>query len=152
GSLARKSKADPAFVPALSAKENNGRRDAQASDLSLVAAPAPAKRKPPAPVNNQNIAHERQVELRNMLNQTVNYPDLEHPRATLTDVIEQLSKRYNLPFHLDNKTFRAIDPKIEAAKFEIAVRPIPEMHTDLKTILQTILERLPPKMGAMYLI
>jgi hypothetical protein len=152
GSLAHQSKGGPLSSPALSAKEENARRDAPAPDPNMVAAPAPAKRKPPAPVNNQNNPRARQVELRNQLNLTVDYPGLEDPRATLTDVLEQLSKRYNLTFHVNNNAFRAIDPKIEIARFEIAVAPVPEMHSHLKAILQTILERLPSKMGTQLLI
>jgi RNA polymerase sigma factor (sigma-70 family) len=152
GSLAHKSQADPPLSPALSVKEENVRRDPPAPDPNMVAAPALAKRKPPVAVNNQNNPRTRQVELRDLLSRSVDYPGLEDPRATLTDVLDQLSKRYNLTFHLNSNAFRSIDPKIEMPTFKIAETPIGEMHCSLKTVLQTILERLPPRTRPMFVI
>jgi RNA polymerase sigma factor (sigma-70 family) len=154
GSLAHHTNADPLSSPLLFAKEDDGRKDGPVPDPNKLVAPVPAKPQPPAPVNNQNIPDPgtRQQELRNQLNQPVVYPGLEDARATLVDVLDQLSKRYNLTFHANENVFLAIDPKIQIFRFEIATAPIPEMHAPLKTVLRTILERLPPKMKTMYLI
>lgn len=152
GSLAHNSKADPPSSP-IAAKDDNSRTDAPAPGNAALVAPAPAKPKAPAAVQNQNIPGLRRVEIRHQLSQTVDYPGLEDARATFNDLIDQLSKRYNLTFSVSENAFHAIDPKVEVPRFEIATTPIPEMRgTMLKTVLQKLLERLPPKLGAMYIL
>jgi RNA polymerase sigma factor (sigma-70 family) len=151
GSLAHKSKADPPSLPALSAKEDDARKDAPVSDPNLVAAPAPAKRKAPAPVNNQNNPRTRQEELRQELNRTVDYPGLEDPRATLTDLLDQFSKRYHLTFDLNEKAFE-MDRCKEVDRTKIAEIPVPEMHATLSTILRKVLRRVPAASGTIFLV
>jgi tetratricopeptide (TPR) repeat protein len=94
---------------------------------------------------------ERGIELRNELGKVVNYPGLEDPRATLTDALDQLSKRFNLTFDINDKAFD-VDQLKEVARTPIAETPIPEMHTTLSTILRKILRRVPAPSGTTYLI
>jgi RNA polymerase sigma factor (sigma-70 family) len=152
GSLAHNSEAGPPSSPLLAAKEDDGRKVAQAPDPNKAAAPLRGNPNRPAAVNNQNNPETRRDELRNQLNQPVHFPGFEDARATFTDAIDHLSKRYNLTFHLNERAFQALDPKNDVPTFKIAETPIPEMHSRLKTVLQVHLKRLPPKMGAMYVI
>jgi RNA polymerase sigma factor (sigma-70 family) len=151
GSLAHKSQADPPSLPAFSAKEENGRRDAPAPDQNKVAAPAPAQRKPPVAVNNQNNPRKRQEELREQLNSIVNYPGLEDPRATLTDLLDQFEKRFNLTFDINEKAFE-VDKFKEVARTSVAEVPIPQMHGTLSNILRKVLRRVPVASGTIFLI
>lgn len=115
-------------------------------------APANAEAKAPAPPN-PNLPAAPLNDARSMLNTVIDYQGLEDARATLSDALDQLSKRYNLNFHGNEQVFRAIDPKIDVFRFAIAdPTPVPPMRASLGTILKIVLERLPPKMGAMYLI
>jgi hypothetical protein len=148
GSLAHKSKADSPSSSTPSAREDKGRADPLAQEKPKAEAPAPARVKPPAPQPPvEHSPHAWQA----MLNHEVDYPGLEDPRATLTDVLDQLSKRYNLVFHIDENAFRVIDPEIQIFRFRICSTPVPEMHASLKTVLQTILYRLPSKAAPMLL-
>jgi hypothetical protein len=94
---------------------------------------------------------ERGVELRNQLGQTVDYPGLEDARATLTDVLDQLAKRYSLTFDINDKAFE-MDQLKDVARTPIAETPIPEMHSTLSTILRKILRRVPAPSGTTYII
>jgi hypothetical protein len=102
---------------------------------------------------NQPAQNNGEAALRDKLSQEIDYGGLEDARATLSDALDQLSKRYNLNFHANRHVFLAIDPKIDVFAFAIADPfPLPPMRASLGTVLRTILQRLPPKMGAMYLI
>jgi hypothetical protein len=94
---------------------------------------------------------ERGIELRNQLAQPVDYPGLEDARATLTDVLDQLSKRYNLTFDINDKAFE-MDQLKDVARTPIAETPIPEMHSTLGTVLRKILRRVPAPSGTTFLI
>lgn len=113
---------------------------------ATTAAPAPAQAKAPAG-QDPDVSRQRE-----QLSTSVDYPGLDDARATLSDALDHLSKRYGITFHANAQAFRAIDPKIDAFRFTIAETPIPPMRTRLKTVLRTILSRLPAKMGAMYVI
>jgi hypothetical protein len=86
----------------------------------------------------------RGQELRHLLNRSVNYPGLDDPKATLTDVLEQLAKRYNLSFDINEHAFRDAHIK-EVHKFPTTdPNPLPEMHAKLGSVLQKVLLRVSP--------
>jgi hypothetical protein len=148
GFLAHQTNADPPSPQSPSAKQDKLRVDVPAPANAKVEAPAPANRKRPDPRDSiEHSPHTWQA----MLNRQVDYPGLEDPRATLTDVLDQLSKRYNLAFSVNVNAFRALVPEIDPTRYKIAMRPVPEMHASVKTVLQTILARLPAKTGPMLL-
>jgi RNA polymerase sigma factor (sigma-70 family) len=97
---------------------------------------------------------------RDRLNQQVQWEGIEDARNTLTDALDALSKRYQLHFHISDKAFQAEIQKSPLAdvedigRFEIALKkPVPEQHNvKLSTVLNVLLERLPPKLEAMYVI
>ncbi|MHB1425055.1 MAG: hypothetical protein ACYC3I_17935 [Gemmataceae bacterium] len=94
----------------------------------------------------------RGIELRNKLGETVDYQGLEDPRATLSDTLDQLSKRYNLTFDINDKAFE-MDQLPDVGKTPIAEKsPIPPMRSQLSTILRKILKRVPAPSGTTYLI
>jgi tetratricopeptide (TPR) repeat protein len=94
----------------------------------------------------------RGIELQHLLSKPVQYEGLEDPKATLQDALEQLAKRYNLSFDINEKAFK-FDNIAEPGKAEVASpNPIPAMHTTLSTVLRRILSRVPAPTGATYII
>ena len=108
-----------------------------------------AKSETPSPINVEHFPRM----WRDRLNNQVNFEGIDDARATLSDALEQLSKRYNLPYRVDEKTFQADNPKQDVLGFEIVKkRPFPPMRLKLSNLLQNILDRLPTKSGALFLI
>lgn len=86
---------------------------------------------------------DRGRELRHRLSTIVDYPGIEDVRAKLSEVLEQLSKRYNLTFDINQEAFKNAGFK-EIGILEIAnSTPIPPMRTKLAMILRKILRRVP---------
>jgi tetratricopeptide (TPR) repeat protein len=95
---------------------------------------------------------ERGVRLRQQLQQEIDYQGLEDNRATLSDALDQLSKRYGLTFDINDKAFE-MDQLKDVARQAIAdPTPIPPMRTTLSTVLRKILRRVPAPSGTTYLI
>jgi hypothetical protein len=90
-------------------------------------------------------------ELRHRLSDTVNYNGLDDPRATLSDALDNLSKRYNLTFDINEKAFEEESVK-EVGRIMIFEVPIPAMHTRLERVLWKILRRVPASSGATFFI
>jgi RNA polymerase sigma factor (sigma-70 family) len=118
-------------------------------------APAPAIPKVEAPVQpNPNIPAQDDVasRLRQQLSQEIDYQGIEDARATLSDLLDQLSKRYNLTFDINEKAFE-MDNFPDVARTEVCnPKPLPPMRTTLSTVLHKILQRLPATSGATYLL
>ena len=93
------------------------------------------------------------IELRKRLGDTINYPGLDDPRATLTDALDQLSKRYNLTFDINDKAFK-LDGLQEVGRTPITdPTPIPAMHTTIASVLRKILSKIKEApSGVTYLI
>ncbi|HWG44340.1 MAG TPA: hypothetical protein VN688_16295 [Gemmataceae bacterium] len=92
----------------------------------------------------------RGQELRQLLSQPVRYPGVDDPKATVSDILEQLAKRYNLAFDINEHAFKDAHLK-EVSRLEIATpSAIPEMHTKVGTVLQKVLLRISP--SATYII
>jgi RNA polymerase sigma factor (sigma-70 family) len=146
----RTSASPPTKLPLPPVNQDNDRAEAPA--LALAKAKAPDQPDPNLADRKANAQALRE-RLRQTLSQEINYEGVDDARATLADVLDQLSKRYNLNFHAKREVFRAIDPKIDVFRFEVCDPvPLPPMRASLGIVMRTILERLPPKMGAMYVI
>lgn len=107
---------------------------------ATTAAPAPAKQ-------DSDIQRWREK-----LDTFVDYPGIDDARATLTDALDHVSKRYGINFDIIDPAFHALDPKIDVPRICVAEKPIPARRARLKTILQTILARLPAKLTVLYII
>jgi hypothetical protein len=93
---------------------------------------------------------ERGHELRRLLAQPVKFPGIDDSKETLADVLEQIGKRYNLSFNINEHAFEKAHLK-DVQKLEICARkPLPEMHTRLGTVLKKALSRVSP--SATYII
>lgn len=79
----------------------------------------------------------------------VQYPGLDDPRATLNDALDQLAKRYNLSFKINEKAFK-FEGLPEVGRTPITEsKPIPSMKdVRLDKVLKTILARVPVSSGA----
>jgi hypothetical protein len=93
--------------------------------------------------------NQRGRELRRQLGETIDFSGIDDARATLADVLENISKRYNLNFDLNEEAFRQANRE-EAGKFEIAQTPMLPRRAKLGTVLQKVLNRVSP--SATYLI
>ena len=131
------------------ANQDHGRVEAQAPALAKAEAPAQPNVNPPA---EDNVASR----LRQQLSQEIDYGGLEDVRATLTDALDQLSKRYNLNIDINEKAFEVDPPKDEedVARTKIAdPKPIPPMpRATLSFVLHKILRRVQVDSGATYLL
>ncbi len=95
---------------------------------------------------------ERGIQLRQKLQQEIDYGGLEDARATLSDALDQLSKRYGLTFDINEKAFEMDQLKDVARQTVADPTPIPPMRTTLSTVLRKILRRVPAPSGTTYLI
>jgi tetratricopeptide (TPR) repeat protein len=95
---------------------------------------------------------KRAFELRDSLNRTVKFQGFDDPKSTLVEALDQLSKRYDLAFDVNEKAFK-FEMVPDVTKTEIAQpNPIPEMNATLGTVLRKILARIPVPSGATFLI
>jgi hypothetical protein len=100
--------------------------------LLTVATPLPAE------------PNARGIELRHRLDEIVKFEGIDDSRATLTDALDQISKRYNLTFYVNEDAFTQAGLKDSAGKVEIAhTLSIPPMQTKLGTVLHRVLKRVP---------
>jgi RNA polymerase sigma factor (sigma-70 family) len=89
--------------------------------------------------------------MRDKLAQPVDYPGLDDANATLIDVLDMVSKRYNIAYLINERAFRyesrinLIDSDaaegVQRAKIAEDI-PVPAMKTRLRTVLQTILSHV----------
>jgi RNA polymerase sigma factor (sigma-70 family) len=104
-----------------------------------------------APAVEEAIQHA--PDWREKMMESLNYSGIVNdPRATLSDALDMLAKRYNLTFDINERAFEMDDLK-DVARTPIAdPYPIPPMRTSLSTILNKILRRVPASSGATYII
>ncbi len=95
----------------------------------------------------------RGLELRQELSKVVKFDGIDDARATLSDALDLLSKRYNLNFDINDTAFK-VEMVPEVGKLEIAQTPIPPMQTTLSNVLRKILRRVSgqTQSGATFLI
>jgi hypothetical protein len=92
----------------------------------------------------------RGQELRRLLAQPVKFPGIDDSKETLADALEQIGRRYNLSFNINEHAFEKAHIK-DVQKLEICARqPLSEMHTRLGTVLKKALSRVSP--SATYII
>ncbi len=147
GFFAHDTSASPPSPPQV--KQDHGPVEAVAPVRAQAAAPAQPNPNPPG--RDPDAA----ARLRQQLSQDIDYGGLEDARATLSDALDQLSKRYNLAFDINEKAFEKGRPKDaeDVARALIAdPKPIPPMRTTLSFVLRKILRRVQVDSGATYLI
>lgn len=97
-------------------------------------------------------AKQRLLPLRELLMLSIKFEGVEDPQVTLIEFLDQISKRYNLRFSINEEAFEKDEVK-ETSKLKIADRkPIPQISSTLSTVLHMILRRVPTPSGATYLI
>jgi tetratricopeptide (TPR) repeat protein len=94
----------------------------------------------------------RGFELQRNLSQPVRFDGFEDPRITLSEALDQLAKRYDLSFDINEKAFK-FENVNDVAKTPITEgSAIPPMHSTLSTVLRRILQRINVPSGATYVI
>ncbi|MHB1425478.1 MAG: sigma-70 family RNA polymerase sigma factor [Gemmataceae bacterium] len=109
--------------------------------------------KPPAPP--PAVPDEKQrlpVSPEKLMQTVVSYTGLEDPRATLSDALAMLSRRYNLTFDINEKAFEMEQLPNVGQTLIVQKDPLPPMRTTLSTVLHKILRRVPAPSGVTYLI
>ncbi|MBJ7496716.1 MAG: hypothetical protein JHD20_09645, partial [Gemmataceae bacterium] len=95
----------------------------------------------------------RTIEIKNTLLKQVRWPGLKDGDFKLSEVLEQLSRVYNLEFDINEKAFAAehiedVNSKIVAS----ADKPLPPVNGSISTVLKKILGRIPAGSTATFLI
>jgi hypothetical protein len=107
----------------------------------VLAWAAPA---PPAPAKAESIAAR--------LGKTIKFSGIDDPKATLREVLDLLTKRFDVPFDVNERAFKA-EMLDDPAGAPIAERPIPPMdHARLDSVLRLILRRVNVPSGATFLV
>jgi hypothetical protein len=93
---------------------------------------------------------DRGDELADILARTVKFSGFDDPKTTLVEALDNLSKRYDLSFDVNEAAFKA-EMVPEVLKTEIAQpSPVPEMVAPLGMALKKVLARIPS--GATFVI
>lgn len=95
----------------------------------------------------------RTIEIKNTLLKQVRWPGLKDGDFKLSEVLEQLSRVYNLEFDINEKAFAAdgvmdVNSQIVAS----ADKPLPPVNGSIATVLKKILGRIPAGSTATFLI
>jgi len=100
-----------------------------------------------------DIPLPRTIELKNTLLKQVRWPGLKDGDFKLSEVLEQLSRVYNLEFDINEKAFAAdgvmdVNSQIVAS----ADKPLPPVNGSVSTVLKKILARVPAGSTATFMI
>jgi RNA polymerase sigma factor (sigma-70 family) len=135
----------PAPRPAPTAGEK------KAKDAALKAR-AEAARPAPAPKEERRPKQDKQ--LSELLKTRVKFATIDDPSVTLAEVLDQLAKRYDIAFEVDEQAFAAEPVDMDVLQTPVAKpRPLKEMDARLSAVLQKVLSRVPaPRTGAQFLI
>jgi hypothetical protein len=86
------------------------------------------------------------------LDKTVKFNGFDDPKLTLLEVLDNLAKRHDLAFDINEAAFKAGGLQ-DVGKSEIVGTPIPALNdVRLSTVLRKILNRVPAESGAVYLV
>lgn len=86
------------------------------------------------------------------LNRLINFPGLEDPKATLSEVLATLAKKHDLVFEVNELAFK-YEQVPDVLKTEVAnPNPLPAMNVSLETVLRKILSRIPVPSGVTFLL
>jgi hypothetical protein len=108
--------------------------------LALASA-APAPPQPPAKL-------PAPFRLAEALNKDVEYGGIDDPKTTLAEALELLTKRFDVPFRVNETAFQSANIQ-EPLKTEVAANgPIPAMKARLGTVVRKILSRVGVDSGA----
>jgi RNA polymerase sigma factor (sigma-70 family) len=134
----------PASAPAVEEKDE-GRAAAPAAE-----APAPAA----GPDAKEERRPKQDKQLSEMLKTRVQFAAVDDPNATLAEVLDQLSKRFDIAFQINEKAFAAGGEGVpDVLQTPVAQpRPLTAMDVRLATVLQKVLSRVPAPSGARFLI
>jgi hypothetical protein len=117
----------------------------------LIAAKAAAKAReadpPPAAARKR-----KDIEIRDDLAKVTKFDGIDDPKWILADALDQLSAKYGISFHVNERAFadEIIDNVL--TREICAARPMAPAVAPLATILNRILDRIPAKSGAVFLI
>jgi hypothetical protein len=104
--------------------------------LGVLSWAAPMPKQPPSMVQK--------------VNQRANFDGVNDPKATLNDVLDKLSKLYDVSFDINEIAFK-LDGIMEVGATEVALPPIPAMkNVQIERVLRKILGRVPAPSGAGY--
>ncbi len=104
--------------------------------LGVLSWAAPTPKQPPSMVQK--------------VNQRANFDGVNDPKATLNDVLDKLSKLYDVSFDINEIAFK-VDAVMDVGKTEIANPPIPAMkNVQIERVLRSILGRVPAPSGAVF--
>jgi hypothetical protein len=112
--------------------------------------PAKATTKPPEPAKSQEKPGESLVA---KLYRRVDFAGYDDPKMTLSEILEDLSKKYGLPFIFNETSFRyenVMDVPKTPITAENQFPPMKNVRVD--TILRQILARIPVPSGATFLM
>jgi hypothetical protein len=118
---------------------------------ALLLSPRVPASGPPDRVPRGNLS-PRALELDDALKKVVRFSGFDDPKTSVTEVVDQLEKRYDLTIEVDEAAFKAAGiPDI--MRFQLAENaPIPPRPWPLDAILRKILSRIPSKSPARYVI
>ncbi len=115
----------------------------------------PASKEAPAPPPEAEYTAElspQSFQLADTLAKVFDFTGYEDPRITLGEITEHLEKRYGVSIEINRKAFEN-DGLVDVARFEpVAREPIPVRKSTLRQQLNLILERLPARSNAMYVL
>jgi hypothetical protein len=98
------------------------------------------------------LAAPQGLEVRNKLRKTVDYDGLDDPKATFTELLEQLQRIYKVTFDVNEKAFTA-EKLDDVLRVVVGNPPIPAMKdVTLTHLLRKALLRIPVSSGATFLI
>jgi hypothetical protein len=96
--------------------------------------------------------NRRDLELRDTLARVTKYEGNDDPKMTLRDTLDQLSAKYGISFHVNERAFafEMVDQVLTKEIFQS--RPMPPTVAPLATVLNRILDRITVNSGAVFLI
>jgi hypothetical protein len=100
----------------------------------------------------KTISTPRMNQFRKTLAQVIDFQGLNDPKATLGEMLESISDRYDLTFDINEPAFNA-DGLADVLNTPIAEKPIGKLHkVHLSTLLKKLLSHVPNPSGATYII
>jgi RNA polymerase sigma factor (sigma-70 family) len=115
-------------------------------------APAPAPKPKNEPIADAKLDEKQRLrDWRDKLMHSIHFDGWEDPNITLSEGLDQLTKRYDIAFRFNEKAFKFENVE-DVAQMKIVARPIPPMKASMDTLLKTILARVPVPTGAVFLV
>jgi hypothetical protein len=87
-----------------------------------------------------------------MLVTVIDFQGVDDPKTTLEEILDQLARRYNVCFDVNEKAFRAEGVKDVVRVEFAATKRIPAMRVPLGRVVQKILDRVQVPSGATFLV